>query len=120
MSQTFVEYKYKDIVCECPRFLESVVMVLDVDDPCDGLNGPVTGDILPVTEVEIHSPVRGALLEYLDSPSHSIRVRTPWPSQTLNTRETLHILIDPMDDLIRSLDEKCCVSVSQYGKFRYP
>ena len=78
-------------------------MVLDVDDASDGLNGPVTGDILPVTEVQIHSPVRGTLLEYLDSASHSIRVRSLWPLQSLNTRETLHILIDLMDDLIRSV-----------------
>ena len=48
-------------------------MVLDVDDARDGRNGSVTGDILSVTEIEIHSAVRRTLLEYLDSAAHDIR-----------------------------------------------
>ena len=59
-------------ILESDLFLESVVMVLDVDDPGDGLYGAVTGDVLPVAEVEVDPAIRGALLENLNCSSHGI------------------------------------------------
>ena len=49
------------------------MVVLDVDDACDGRDGPVTGDKLSVAKVEIDSTVGRTLLEYLDSSAHDIR-----------------------------------------------
>ena len=49
------------------------MVVLDVDDACDGRDGPVTGDILSVAKVEIHSTVGRTLFKYLDSSAHDFR-----------------------------------------------
>ena len=54
-------------------FLESVVVVLDVDDARDWRDGSVTGDVLSIAKVEIHSAVGRTLLKYLDSSAHDIR-----------------------------------------------
>ena len=59
-------------ILESDLFLESVVMVLDVDDASDGLYGAVTGDVLPVAEVEVDPAIGGALLENLNCSSHGI------------------------------------------------
>ena len=57
---------------ESDLFLESVVMVLDVDDAGDGLYGPVTGDVLPVAEVEVDPAIGRTLLENLYCSSHGV------------------------------------------------
>ena len=59
MSVQVVGSKYPtdDKHCVDCLFLESVVMVLDVDNAGDWLDGPVTGDVLPVAQVEVDSPV---------------------------------------------------------------
>ena len=56
---------------ESDLFLESVMMVLDIDDARDWLYGPVTGHVLPVAKVEIDPAVGRTLLENLHCSSHA-------------------------------------------------